>query len=80
MVRQESVTTGLIGATLGLPLGIFLAALVTTALADEGVSFSLPLTTLLVFALVAATACTVSAVLPARRASSLDAVEALGYE
>ena len=80
MVRQESVITGLIGAALGMPLGIFLAALVTTALADEGVSFSLPVTTLGVFALVAATAGIVSAVLPARRASSLEVVEALGYE
>jgi ABC-type antimicrobial peptide transport system permease subunit len=37
-------------------------------------------TTLVIFALVAATAGIVSAVLPARRASSLDVVEALGYE
>jgi len=80
MVRQESVTTGLIGAALGMPLGILLAALVTTALKDEGVSFSLPVTTLVVFALVAATAGIVSATLPARRASRLEIVEALGYE
>ena len=32
MVRHESVVTALIGAALGLPLGIFLAALVTRAL------------------------------------------------
>ena len=44
------------------------------------VSFSVPATTLVVFALVAATAGIVSAVLPARRASSLDVVDALGYE
>jgi putative ABC transport system permease protein len=80
MVRQESVITGLIGAALGMPLGIFLAALVTTALADEGVSFSLPVTTLVVFALAAATAGIVAAALPARHASSLDVVDALGYE
>jgi putative ABC transport system permease protein len=80
MVRQESVTTGLIGAALGMPLGIFLAALVTTALADEGVSFALPATTLAVFALVAMTAGIVAAVLPARRASRLNVVDALGYE
>ena len=29
MVRHESVITALIGAALGLPLGLFLAALVT---------------------------------------------------
>ena len=42
MIRHESVITALIGAALGLPLGIFLAALVTQALADEGVAFSVP--------------------------------------
>jgi putative ABC transport system permease protein len=36
MVRQESVITALIGAAVGLPLGTFLAALVSNALADEG--------------------------------------------
>jgi putative ABC transport system permease protein len=47
---------------------------------DEGVSFSLPVTTLVVFALVAATAGIGAAVLPARRASALDVVEALAYQ
>jgi putative ABC transport system permease protein len=80
MVRHESVITGLIGAALGMPLGIFLAALVTTGLADEGVAFSLPVSTLVVFALVAAVAGVLAAILPARRASRLDVVEALAYE
>ena len=48
MVRHESVITALIGAALGLPLGIALAGLVTQALADEGVAFSLPLAPLVV--------------------------------
>ena len=34
MVRHESVITALIGAALGLPLGVFLAALVTQALRE----------------------------------------------
>ena len=42
MIRHESVITALIGAALGLPLGIFLAALVTRALADKGVAFASP--------------------------------------
>ncbi len=46
MVRHESVITALIGAALGMPLGIFLAGLVTLALRDEGLKFSLPASTL----------------------------------
>jgi putative ABC transport system permease protein len=43
MIRQESVITALIGAALGVPLGIFLAALVAEALSQYGVSLSVPL-------------------------------------
>ena len=43
MIRQESVITALIGAALGLPLGVFLAALMTQALSDYGVVLSIPL-------------------------------------
>jgi putative ABC transport system permease protein len=80
MVRHESVITALIGASLGLPLGIFLAALVTRGLADEGVAFSLPLVPLVIFTLIALAAGLVAAALPARRASRLNVLEALQYE
>ena len=53
MVRHEGVITALIGAALGLPLGVFLAALVTKALSQYDVQFSIPLVQLLVFAVVA---------------------------
>ena len=80
MVRHESVITALIGAALGLPLGIFLAALVTRGLADEGVAFSLPLLPLVVFTLIALGAGLVAAALPARRAARLNVLDALQYE
>ena len=48
MIRHESVITALIGAALGLPLGIFLAALVTRALGQYDLQFELPDTQLLV--------------------------------
>jgi putative ABC transport system permease protein len=80
MVRHESVITALIGAALGLPLGIFLAALVTRGLSDEGVAFSLPLVPLVVFTLIALVSGLVAAALPARRASRLNVLEALQYE
>ena len=43
MIRHESVITALIGAALGLPLGIFLAALVTQALSQYDVGMSIPI-------------------------------------
>ena len=42
MIRAESVVTALIGAAMGLPLGIFLAWMVTKALSGQGVSFAIP--------------------------------------
>jgi putative ABC transport system permease protein len=80
MVRHESVITALIGAALGLPLGIFLAGLVAQALSQFGVGFSLPIWTLVLFALIAIVAGVLAAILPARRASRLNVLEALQYE
>ncbi len=53
MVRHESVITALIGAALGLPLGVFLAALVTKALSQFDVQLSVPFGQLVVSALAA---------------------------
>jgi putative ABC transport system permease protein len=80
MVRQESVITALIGAGLGLPLGVAVAALATKALSDEGVSFSLPIGPLILFTVVAFIAGVVAAVFPARRAARLNVLAALAYE
>jgi putative ABC transport system permease protein len=80
MVRQESVITALIGAALGLPLGIFLAVLVTKALAQFDVQFAPPWRNLILFALVAMLVGIVAAVAPARRAARLNVLRALQYE
>jgi putative ABC transport system permease protein len=80
MIRHESVITALIGAALGLPLGVLLAALVSQALSDQGLSFSLPILTLLLFAVVAVAAGILAAVVPARRAAHLNVLAALQYE
>src|SRR6201999_1704260 len=69
MIRHESVITALIGAALGLGLGVFLAALVTQAMRDYDVPLSLPAVPLVGFTLVAVLAGIGAAVLPARRAS-----------
>ena len=80
MIRYESVTISLIGAALGIPVGIFLAAMATTALSRYEVVFSLPIVSLTVFALVAVVLGMLAAILPARRASRLNVLEALQYE
>jgi putative ABC transport system permease protein len=80
MVRHESVITALIGAALGLPLGLFIAALVTKALSDQGISFSLPIGSLVIFTIVAVIAGLLAAIFPARRASRINVLSALQYE
>ena len=53
VIRHESVITALIGAALGLPLGIFLAGLVTQALSQYDIAFSIPIPELVAFTTVA---------------------------
>ena len=80
MIRHESVITALIGAALGLGLGVFLSALVTQALKGQDMTLSLPVPTLVVFTLVAVLAGIGAAIMPARRASRLNVLDALHYE
>ena len=80
MVRHESVVTALIGSTLGIAVGLFLAALATTALSDEGLRFAVPVGSLVAFTVVAALAGVLAAIGPARRAARLDPLKALQYE
>jgi putative ABC transport system permease protein len=80
MVRHESIVTALIGAALGMGVGIFLAALTSLALSKYGVVFALPYKSLAAFVVVAILAGTLAAILPARRASRLNILEALQYE
>jgi putative ABC transport system permease protein len=80
MVRHESVITALIGAALGLPLGILLAASVTHAVGKYGISFAFPLGSIVAFTVTAIVAGILAAIFPARRASRLDVLAALQYE
>jgi putative ABC transport system permease protein len=80
MIRHESVITALIGAALGLPLGIFLAGLVTQALSQYDIAFSIPIPELVAFTIVAILAGLAAAIMPARRASRLNVLDALHYE
>jgi putative ABC transport system permease protein len=80
MIRHESIITALIGAALGLPLGIFLAMLVTQALSQYDIATSFPLPELVAFTVVAILAGLGAAIIPARRASRLNVLDALHYE
>ena len=80
MIRHESIVTALIGAALGLPLGVLLAALTTSALGSLGIGFHLPGVQLTAFVVLAVVAGISAAVLPARRAARLNVLNALQYE
>jgi putative ABC transport system permease protein len=80
MIRHESVVTALIGAALGIIVGIFLAVLTTLAVSKYGIVFAVPYGTLVVFVAIAILAGVLAAILPARRASRLNVLEALQYE
>jgi putative ABC transport system permease protein len=80
MIRNESVITALIGATLGLGLGLFLSGMVTKALSKYDLAFSVPVQTLAGFTVFAVLAGVGAAIMPARRASRLNVLDALHYE
>jgi putative ABC transport system permease protein len=78
MVRLEAVIVSLIGAVLGSGLGILLAVLFTRPLEDF--VLTIPIFTLVILLILAAIAGVLAAVLPARRASRLNVLDALAYE
>jgi len=78
MIRHESIVTALIGAALGIPVGIVLALMVGQAI--EYPAFTIPVGTLIVFVIAAILAGIVAAIFPARRASRLNVLQALQYE
>ena len=79
-VRYESVITSIIGATLGIVVGILFAWVVVTKFAGQGVTFSIPGGQLIVFVILAVIVGVIAAILPARRAARIDILEAIHYE
>jgi len=80
MIRYESVLTAVLGAFVGVGVGVLFGYAITTALSDEGLAFALPLGQIVVFMLLAVVAGVLAAVFPARRASRLDVLQALQHE
>jgi putative ABC transport system permease protein len=78
MIRQESVITALLGAALGIPLGVVAALMLGAAIRYS--AFTVPVATLVVFVFAAVIAGLVAAIFPARRAGRLNVLAALQYE
>jgi putative ABC transport system permease protein len=79
IVRYESVITAVIGGLLGTIVGIAFAGLVTVALADLGLVFSLPVTQLVVFLMLAVIVGMLGAAGPARRGARVAGLDALPH-
>ena len=80
IVRYESVITSIIGGILGTVLGVLFAYVVSTRLASQGITFSVPWVQLVVFLIVAGFVGVIAAVLPARRAARVNILDAIHYE
>jgi putative ABC transport system permease protein len=78
MISFESVITALIGAVIGIALGIVLAGLLAARL--DFVAFSIPVRSIVIFAVAAIVVGLLAAIFPARRAARLNVLEALQYE
>jgi len=81
IVRLESVIISLLGALVGLGIGLLFGFALVTALKDEGVTaFAIPWSQLIVIVLLAALAGIGAALYPAWRASRLDVLRAISSE
>jgi putative ABC transport system permease protein len=78
MIRHEAIITALLGAALGIPVGVVLALMVGKAI--DYPAFTIPWGTLLVFVVAAVIAGLLAAIFPARRAGRLNILDALKYE
>jgi putative ABC transport system permease protein len=81
MVRWESVVIALVGAVVGIALGVFWGWAFAHALESQGLSvFRIPALQVVVFLVAAVAAGVLAAVFPAWRASRLDVLEAIATE
>lgn len=80
MILSESVITCAIGGIIGIGVGLLFGYLIARGLENEGLVFSVPVTTIIVVFILAIVAGVVAALAPARRAAKLQPLEALQYE
>jgi len=75
MVSWESVITAALGGAIGIVLGVVLGGLLVARV--DFITFSLPVTSLIVFALATIVVGLLAAIFPARRAANLDVLHAI---
>jgi putative ABC transport system permease protein len=81
MIRHEAMIVAIIGAVLGIIVGLFFGIIVTSALAAQGIDvLSIPVAQIVFLVIFGAVAGLMAAILPARRASKLNILEAIAYE
>ena len=81
MIRLESVAISVLGAVLGIGLGLIFGISLQRAIADQGISvLNVPLVQLLIFVVLAAVVGVLAAVWPARRAAKMDVLRAITAE
>jgi putative ABC transport system permease protein len=81
MVRWESVVIAVIGAIVGVALGVLWGWAFARALRDQGLSvFRIPTVEVIVFLIAAVVSGVIAAVFPAWRASRLDVLDAIATE
>lgn len=80
MVRWESVIVALFGAFLGVGVGLFLGWILGRVVFDDGAVYTIPWTYVVAGFVSAAIAGLLAAWWPARRAASLNILEAIAYE
>ncbi|MCP3973429.1 MAG: ABC transporter permease [bacterium] len=80
MIRHEAMIVAIIGAVLGIIVGLFFGIIVTSALAAQGIDvLSIPVAQITFLVVFGAIAGLIAALLPARRASRLDILEAIAH-
>ncbi len=81
MIRWEAIIIAVLGAILGLAVGVFFGWTVVRALHNQGIGeFSIPIATLVAFVAFAAVAGVLAAILPGRRAARIDVLRAVTTE
>jgi putative ABC transport system permease protein len=80
MIRHESVITAVLGAGMGIAAGLGIAALLARVFAEDGITFAIPVGSLIAFVVIAIGAGMLAAIMPARRAARMDVLTALAYE